>query len=160
QFFLFGDNVLAVAGMSRLTYGSLKLSFKDPVLLRLDLEKGEWKAYSVKTGMKTYDTDGNPIAERIVSTGKHKFSPTEFEKLKSEMIVEENASEKPVKERVNSSPNGWDKISDVGEEIASSTSGDLNGDGIAELIVGTVSGKVQVFSTDGKVLWTYETGSR
>ncbi len=160
QFFLFGEGILAVAGMRRLTYGSLKLSFKEPVLLRLDLEKGEWKAYSVKTGMKTYNVDGNPIEERIVSTGKHKLSPQDFEKLKSEMVVEGNAPEKPVKEVIHSSPDGWNKINQVGEEITSSTSGDLNGDGIAELIVGTVSGKVQVFSTAGKVLWTYETGSR
>ena len=161
ELLLFNKRLIVAAGMKSLSCGSFNLNFEESVMLYMDIEQKTWKAYSGKTGMLCYDENGFPVAEKVISSGRHDLTVQDVERIQSEWAITGDTPEKPANPPVTSDiPQGWYLTSHIEEEIVSSAAGDLDGDKTAELIIATVTGNVYAINAGGKVLWAYKSRSR
>ncbi|TNJ64468.1 hypothetical protein FE784_20310 [Paenibacillus hemerocallicola] len=158
--YMMNGRELTVAGTTRVEFGALSLSFVQPVLFKLDAERKTWKAFAVAKGLVQYDGQGNPLTEGIVQEGTHELDREAVRRLKEQLEMKRSA---PIHKRTftpDKSPEGWEKRISFDEAVSGSALGDLDGDGIEELVVGGVNGKVRAFRHSGETLWTYESRGR
>jgi hypothetical protein len=161
KFSLIGDDEVLLAEATQVRIGDATLQFTEPVLLKLKPSTGGWEAYRLTKGMTRYDDNGNPISDGTLDTGTVTPDPKLIRDLKDELKKKEKSIEwkKPKDEHANPNDN-WHKELSFGEAVTSSTTGDVDGDGNPELVLGGIQGKVQAIGTNGQPLWTFQSLGR
>jgi hypothetical protein len=171
DFALIGDGDMLIAGTRLTRIGTQTLEFDQPVLLRLNFKANEWKAFSPTKGMTRYDEQGNPLTEGLVRQGKFALSLADAARLKERLAergpvpakrpgAESAAANPPIATEAQIEEAGWSLHYRFPEEMTSAAAGDLDGDGVDELLIGGAKGKVQAIDSKGEALWTFDASGR
>lgn len=167
KFHLLGEDQLLSAGATEIIAGGETLTFEQPIIFVMDVPSGEWRAYHARKDLVEYDEDGNPIRQAHVDSGTLTWS-----ELKTKQLYIEAAKSSPKKDWEKPKPgrteNGQNtnpmqdfrRVHHAAEQITATGTGDLNGDGILEFLIGGKDGLVEVLDDQGNVLWNFQAMGR
>ncbi|HBN82669.1 MAG TPA: hypothetical protein DDZ89_02395, partial [Clostridiales bacterium] len=157
KFHMIYDNEILAADVRKVCIGNTVLSFKDPVILRIDTVGGQWISYRKDIALTRYDEHGNPVEDRTSEKGTCEIADQLIAKLKKSLSksADSNLLIKPTVKK-NNIGNQWVSHFLFAEQVAASCTGDINGDGESGLIIGGINGKVQAIDSSGHVLWTFQ----
>ncbi len=158
---LLGENEWLIAEVTQARFGSSILSFNEPVILKVDLASGSWQAYSMRSAITHYDEQGNPVNDSVMQSGTVTINRIDADKWMRELKTDDHNA--PQKQNTDSTTNynyNWKPAGRSNSEISTAASGDLNGDGLDEVITAGTDGKIEAFSTDGSKLWSFQGDGR
>ena len=157
KFHMIYDNDILAAGVQKVRIGTTVLSFKDPVILRINTVEGYWISYKKDIALTRYDDVGNPIKDGTKERGTCEIPDQLIKELKKSLSksADSNLLIKPIAKK-NNIGNRWVSHFLFAEQVTASCAGDINNDGESELIIGGINGKVQAIDSSGKVLWAFK----
>ncbi|GIP39719.1 hypothetical protein J31TS4_29990 [Paenibacillus sp. J31TS4] len=170
KFHLIGPSEALIAEATQVVIGGETLAFEQPVLLKLNLTDGSWTAYRMTKGMTRYDEAGQPINDGTVGSGTLQPSHGKLAGLLLEIKrspVDPHPGKPGQGPKRDEAPGEGspkapqrEKVYSFGEPVTHSSSGDIDGDGQTDLLLGGASGKVQAIGADGTLLWTFAAKGR
>ncbi len=161
MFHLLGNNELIAASVTNVILGLNKLHFPVPVFFKMNTLTGRWSTYSLQKDKIKYNNPEYPIRESAIDSGVVRWNKEMQQRLENLLTIDTGKSlltiKQPVKE---TSIQGWKNFYSFNEKIASSVSGDINGDGKDELIIAGTSGTVKAIDPEGNEIWTFKAKGR
>lgn len=161
SFHLLGNNELIAAAVTTIKAGSEDLHFSEPVFFKMNSTTGKWKTYSLLKDKVIYDNEGNPVKQLPLDSGMIRWNRPLQQRLEKDLrrpAPRQQPSGRSITTTV--SLNGWKKIHQFNEQVNSSASGDLNGDGRDELLLAGVNGTLKAVDEDGKTFWSFKAKGR
>ncbi|MCU6707318.1 heparinase II/III-family protein [Paenibacillus sp. J5C_2022] len=161
KFHWMDNDSLFAAGVTELSVNGELLTFSEPVIFRLNAANGQWTAYRAKKEILRYDASGEPVRETPVQEGTADWGSREQSKLIRDVTRPDRPSDWRKERKPAAMPyKNWRNIADLGEGITHSSSGDVDGDGMDDLIVGHQDGTVTAINRQGVQLWSFPAAGR
>lgn len=161
KFLLLGPEKLFIAEATFVQVGNRELRFEEPVMFTLNAGTGEWKAYRLTAALTRYDDEGQPIRDEMVDQGTWKDERRLLQTVWNGLSDSRRSmSGEPPRPANHPAERDWRKMYDFGQEITHSSAGDVDGDGIDELLLGGKDGKIEILKADGRVLWSFQSKGR
>ncbi|CAG7606850.1 hypothetical protein PAESOLCIP111_00898 [Paenibacillus solanacearum] len=160
-FHLIGEGQVLAAEATEVRIGSTALHFAQPVLFKLDTATGRWTAYGMRQSKVHYDAQGQPVRDTAIDSGTATWTRPMQQRLEHAVLDRENPRQwkKPQPDRRDPRAD-WQKVFAFQGTVTSSATGDLNGDGLEELVLGGSDGKVTAIAQDGTALWSFAAQGR
>lgn len=159
---LIGEKEFIAVAVSKLRIGSKELNFEKPVFFKLNATNGEWKAYSVLKNKTRYDATGNPVEAKPLQSGQLSWNLSDQRQLTKSFL---DRGTLPVNEIVSARSavgvKNSQKFRGLHEQVTSSCTGDLDGDGVEEsVLLAGINGNVAAIDAKGKTWWTFKAKGR
>jgi len=161
KFHLIGEGKLLAAEATRIRIGSQTLAFAQPVMFSMDTATGEWTTHSLRKDRVVYDAQGEPVREEALDSGTAVWSKQMLQRL--ERTVKDREHPREWKKPRTDHPEGladWQRVHRFPEQVTDSAWGELNGDGMEELVLGGIQGAVQAINDAGQVMWSFAAAGR
>lgn len=160
-FHLIGDRQLLSAGVTEVQVGAETLHFAKPVLFKLDTTSGEWETYSLRKDRLHYDANNNPIREGAVDSGTVPWTVQKQHKLEQAVSgTDHSGQQAPPAPPSPSLSSSWQQAYAFAGEVTDAVWGDLDGDGMDELVLGGSEGAVQAVDSAGHARWSFTATGR
>ncbi|OYZ33006.1 MAG: hypothetical protein B7X86_01330 [Sphingobacteriales bacterium 17-39-43] len=161
KFNLIGDNVIIAASVTKIRIGNQELNFKDAVFFKWDRKSGEWKAFDLLKDKIKYKQSGETLRQSAIDSGKIEWKADLQSQILKQIISVPDVKPLISQNQIKSLPvKSSDRIYSMKEQVSSSFSADLNGDNIADILLGGINGNVNAIDSKGNKLWEFSAKGR
>ncbi|MFD0959095.1 hypothetical protein [Paenibacillus chungangensis] len=161
EFHWMTNDMLLAAGVTEMNVNGEALNFTEPVVFRLNVANGQWSAYSTKKEVARYNESGEQVREEPLQEGVANWTRREQNSLIRDVTRPGRPGDWHKEKTSNDNPHkDWKRIVEFKEEITHSAIGDVDGDGMDDVIIGSQAGTVAAINRSGVQLWSFQAAGR